>query len=103
MGGSVRVFSIATTRERGIRTRAVHAPHGLRNSLSRPIPLNPDPGNNTVQRWESPAANGEVAPVASFGTRRGTRRRTMTSPKEMITPLLAAVYSANWSETNRGR
>jgi hypothetical protein len=103
MGGSVRVFSIATTRELGRRTQAVHAPHGLRNSLSYPIPLNPDPGNNTVQRWGSPAANGDVVPVASFGTRRGTPRRTMTSPKEMTTPLLAAVYSANWSETNRGR
>ena len=99
----MRVFGIATTSERGIRTQAKQAPHGLRNSLSHPIPLNPDPGNKTVQRWGSPAANGEVAPVASFGTRRGTRRWTMTSPREMIIPLLVAVYSANWSEADWGR
>ncbi len=64
-----------------------------RDCLSHPIPLNVDHGSKRVQRWGSPAAEGEVALVARFCAQSGVRRWAMTSLSGVIVSVSVPVFS----------
>jgi hypothetical protein len=77
---------------------------GLKNSLSRPIPLNADPGAATVSTpGKSAAAEGEVAPVASIGIRCDVRKWILTWPVEMAALISVAAGSKSMNKASRGQ
>lgn len=77
---------------------------GLENSLSRPTPLNADPGAATLSTpGKSAAAEGEVALVASIGKRRDVRKWMLRSPGEMAALISVAAGSKSMDKSSRGQ